>query len=171
MLELLKQRRSIRRFTPRPVEREHVEKLLQAALLAPSSMGKNPVEFIVVRDKETIARLKTCKKHGTLPLETAPLAIVVIADREKSDVWVEDAAIASILLQLEAEKLGLGSTWVQLRLRESAVESSESAFRRELGIPEKYGVLSVVAIGHKDEEKKPRREEELDFSKAHYEKF
>lgn len=171
MLELLKRRRSIRRFTSQPVEQENVEKLLQAALLAPSSMGKKPVEFVVVRDKEIIARLKTYKKHGTLPLETAPLAIVIIADKEKSDVWVEDAAIASILLQLEAEKLGLGSTWVQLRLRESATESSEFAFKRELGIPEKYGVLSVVAIGHKDEEKKPHTVEDLDFSKVHYEKF
>ena len=80
--------------------------------------GKKPVECIVVRNKETIARLKTYKKHGTTPLGTAPLAIVVIADGQKSDVWVEDASIVSILIQLEAEKLGLGSTWIQLRRRE-----------------------------------------------------
>ena len=84
MLELLKHRRSIRTFTDEPVSQENIDSLLKAALLAPSSMGKKPVECIVVRNKETIARLKTYKKHGTTPLGTAPLAIVVIADGQKS---------------------------------------------------------------------------------------
>ena len=130
MLELLKHRRSIRTFTDEPVSQENIDSLLKAALLAPSSMGKKPVECIVVRNKETIARLKTYKKHGTTPLGTAPLAIVVIADGQKSDVWVEDASIVSILIQLEAEKLGLGSTWIQLRRREGDSGPSEEAFRQ-----------------------------------------
>lgn len=128
MLELLKHRRSIRTFTDEPVSQENIDSLLKAALLAPSSMGKKPVECIVVRNNETIARLKTYKKHGTTPLGTAPLAIVVIADGQKSDVWVEDASIVSILIQLEAEKLGLGSTWVQLRRREGDSGPSEGGF-------------------------------------------
>ena len=163
MLELLKHRRSIRTFTDEPVSQENIDSLLKAALLAPSSMGKKPVECIVVRNKETIARLK--------PLGTAPLAIVVIADGQKSDVWVEDASIVSILIQLEAEKLGLGSTWIQLRRREGDSGPSEEAFRQELGIPEHYGVLSVVAIGHKNEQKKPYTDADLDFTKVHYETF
>ena len=171
MLELLKNRRSIRKFTDEPVSKEAIDSLLRAALLAPSSMGKKPVECIVVQNRETIARLKTYKKHGTTPLETAPLALVVIADSQKSDVWVEDASIVSILIQLEAEKLGLGSTWIQLRKREGDGGPSEEAFRQELGIPERYGVLSVVAIGHKDEQKKPHGDEDLDFTKVHYETF
>ena len=168
MLELLKHRRSIRTFTDEPVSQENIDRLLKAALLAPSSMGKKPVECIVVRNKETIARLKTYKKHGTTPLGTAPLAIVVIADGQKSDVWVEDASIVSILIQLEAEKLGLGSTWIQLRRREGDSGPSEEAFRQELGIPEQYGVLSVVAIGHKNEQKKPYTDADLDFTKDEY---
>ena len=159
-------------FTPQqPAMLSAGQSLLKAALLAPSSMGKKPVECIVVRNKETIARLKTYKKHGTTPLGTAPLAIVVIADGQKSDVWVEDASIVSILIQLEAEKLGLGSTWIQLRRREGDSGPSEEAFRQELGIPEHYGVLSVVAIGHKNEQKKPYTDADLDFTKVHYETF
>ena len=127
-------------------------------------MGKKPVECIVVQDRETIARLKTYKKHGTTPLETAPLAIVLLGDREKSDTWVEDASIAATLIQLEVVKLGLGSTWIQLRLREGDSGPSEDAFRKELGIPERYGVLNVVAIGHKAEEK-AASQADLDFSK------
>lgn len=106
MLELLKHRRSIRTFTDEPVSQENIDSLLKAALLAPSSMGKKPVECIVVRNKETIARLKTYKKHGTTPLGTAPLAIVVIADGQKSDVWVEDASIVSILIRLRRRNSG-----------------------------------------------------------------
>ena len=153
MLELLKHRRSIRTFTDEPVSQENIDSLLKAALLAPSSMGKKPVECIVVRNKETIARLTTYKKHGTTPLGTAPLAIVVIADGQKSDVWVEDASIVSILIQLEAEKLGLGSMDPASEARRQ--RASEEAFRQELGIPGALWRLSVVAIGHKNEQKKP----------------
>ena len=95
----------------------------------------------------------------------------MIADGQKSDVWVEDASIVSILIQLEAEKLGLGSTWIQLRRREGDSGPSEEAFRQELGIPEHYGVLSVIAIGHKNEQKKPYTDADLDFTKVHYETF
>ena len=128
MLELLKHRRSIRTFTDEPVSQENIDSLLKAALLAPSSMGKKPVECIVVRNKETIARLKTSKKHGTTPLGTAPLAIV--RDRRRPEIrrMGEDASIVSILIQLEAEKLGLGSTWIQLRRREGDSGPSEDGF-------------------------------------------
>ncbi|MEW9080450.1 nitroreductase family protein [Terrisporobacter glycolicus] len=171
MLEILKNRRSIRKFTNEKISKEDLNKILKVGLFAPSSMGKNPVEMIVVEDKQTILQLETCKKHGTLPLKTAPLVIAVIADSELSDVWVEDASIVSILIQLEVEKLGLGSTWIQMRKRESLEKDSEEAVREVLNIPEKYGVLSIVAIGHKDEEKKPYDDSHLNFDKVHFEKF
>ncbi len=106
-------------------------------------------------------------------MEPPPLAIVVIADGQKSDVWVKTLPSYSrcILIQLEAEKLGLGSTWIQLRRREGDSGPSEEAFRQELGIPEHYGVLSVIAIGHKNEQKKPYTDADLDFTKVHYETF
>lgn len=171
MLELLKNRRSIRKFTDEKISKEDLDKILKVGLLAPSSMGKKPVEMIVIEDKETILKLETCKKHGTLPLKTAPLVIAVIADSELSDVWVEDASIVSILIQLEVEKLGLGSTWIQMRKRESMEKSSEEAVREVLDIPEKYGVLSLIAIGHKDEEKKPYDESDVNLGKVHHNKF
>lgn len=171
MLEILKNRRSIRKFTQEKISKEDLSKILKAGLFAPSSKGKNPVEMIVVEDKKTILQLETCKEHGTLPLKTAPLVIAIIADSELSDVWVEDASIVSILIQLEVEKLGLGSTWIQMRKRESIEKDSEEAVREVLNIPQKYGVLSLVAIGHKDEEKNPYDDSRLNFDKVHYDKF
>ena len=170
-LEDLKSRRSIRSYRPEQIQPEELEAVLEAGSYAPTGMGMQSPVMVALQDRETIARLKTYKKHGTTPLETAPLAIVLLGDREKSDTWVEDASIAATLIQLEVVKLGLGSTWIQLRLREGDSGPSEDAFRKELGIPERYGVLNVVAIGHKAEEKAAYSEADLDFSKVHYEKF
>ena len=171
MINLLKNRRSIRKFTDEAVSKEDLQKILKAGLLSPSSMGKNPVEFIVIQDKETIAKLEECKKFGTMPLKTAPLVICILADSQLSDVWVEDASIAATFIQLEVEKLNLGSTWIQMRKRNSESKDSEVEVRKVLDIPEKYGVLALIAIGHKDEEKAPYKDEDIDFSKVHYERF
>lgn len=171
MLETLRERRSIRKYKDIKVEKEKIESILKAGLLAPSSMNKKPVEFIVVEDKETLSKLEACKAKATIGLKTAPLAIVVVADTEKSNVWVEDASIASILIQLEVQELGLGSCWIQIRNRQSNEGDSEKAVRNVLNLPEKYGVLSILTIGYKDEEKNAYDDSKLDFEKVHYNKF
>ena len=171
MIELLSHRRSIRKFTEEAVSDDDLEKLLAAGLLAPSSKDTRPVELIAVRDKALIAALAACRDSGTMPLRTAPLVLAVIADTDKSDVWVENASIAATLVQLEVERLGLGSTWVQMRLRTNGSASAEAEVRKALGIPEQYGVLCLVAIGHKDEVKKPRELDASDWARTHREYF
>ena len=171
MIELLSNRRSIRKFTAQAVSDEHLEKLLAAALLAPSSKDTRPVELVAVRDKTTIETLAACRDSGTMPLRTAALVLAVTADTLKADVWVENASIAAILVQLEAERLGLGSTWVQMRLRTNGDISAEAEVRKTLGIPENYGVLCLLAIGHKDEIKQPRQLDAADWARTHKERF
>lgn len=171
MIDLLRQRRSTRKFTAQPVDERHVAMLLEAGLLAPSSKNTRPVEFVTVTDRAAIEALAECRDAGTLALRTAPLAIVVMADTRKSDVWVENAAIAAILIQLEAEHLGLGSTWVQMRLRASGVQSAETGVRAALDIPEHYGVLCVLAVGHKDEAKPARQLNAEDQAHIHRDRF
>ena len=117
-IDLLRARRSIRRFQDRPVEQEKIDILIEAMLRSPSSRGLSPWEFVVVTEKETLVRLSQAKSYGSSFLKNAPLAIVVCADPKKCDVWVEDCSIASILLHLAATDLGLGSCWIQIRLRE-----------------------------------------------------
>ena len=171
MIELLSNRRSIRKFTSQAVSDEQLEKLLAAALLAPSSKDTRPVELVAVRDKAMIAALAACRDSGTMPLRTATLALAVTADTGKADVWVENASIAALLVQLEAERLGLGSTWVQMRLRTNGDHSAEEDVRKTLGIPENYGVLCLLAIGYKDEEKQPRQLDASDWARTHSERF
>ena len=148
MLELLKSRRSIRKYKDTPIEKDKIDKIIKSALLAPSSMNKKPVELIVVNEKSTLEKLEKCKNRGTLALKTSPVAIVVIGDSLTSDVWIEDASIASTLIQLEAESLGLGSCWIQMRSRQGENDDSEKEVRNVLNIPDNYGVLSIIALGY-----------------------
>lgn len=171
ILDVLYSRRSIRKFKPVKLETQLLQQVLKAGLLAPSSMNKKPVEFIVVEDKETLQQLKTCKNPRSDAYNTASCAIVVIADSQKSDVWVEDAAIASTMMQLEAESLGIGSVWIQMRNRQSLTGGSEDDVRTVLNIPEKYGVLDIIVLGYKDELKEPYSEESLNFTAVHYDYF
>ncbi|PNU20871.1 NAD(P)H-dependent dehydrogenase/reductase [Geothermobacter hydrogeniphilus] len=154
MLELLRQRRSIRKFQSRPVDVETQQQLIEAVLRSPSSRGRNPWEFIVVDDPALLTKLAACKRHGSAFLAGAPLAVVVAADPRKSDVWIEDCAIAAIILQLTAASLGLGSCWAQIRLRDhDDTTGADDYIRQLLGLPEGLQVESVVGIGYPAEEK------------------
>ena len=139
--ELLKTRRSIRKYLPKAVEQEKIVQITNAALMSPASKRSNPWEFIVIQDKETLVKLSESRPHGSQFLADSPLGIVVTADTTKSDVWMEDASIASIIMQLEAQDLGLGSCWVQVYGRQKDENmTTESYIRKSLNIPEHYSV-------------------------------
>lgn len=170
--DLATNRRSIRKFTTEPLSSEQVEFILKAALKSPSSKSKTPWEFIVVEDKDILNRLSSCKQHGSKPLNGCALAIVVTANPLLSDVWIEDASIASIMIQLQAEDLGLGSCWIQIRERNTEAETpSEEYIKDVLDIPFHMQVLSIIAIGNKDQERPPFDDEELQWEKVHIGKF
>lgn len=173
MIELLKTRRSCRKFTEQTIEAEKIDTLLRAALMSPSGKRINPWEYIVVKDKEMLAKLANCKSAGSTFLNTANVAIVVIADTTKSDTWIEDCSIASTLIQLTAESLNLGSCWAQVRMRSSADEtvSSDTYVKEALNIPEHYAVESIIGLGYKAMESKPFKEEHLQLNKVHQDKF
>lgn len=169
---LIRNRRSTRLFTDQPLEPEQVEEILRAALMAPASKRKNPWQFVVVEDKEMLERLAECKPHGAEFLKGCALAVVVLADVMISDVWIEDASIASIYMQLQAEDLGLGSCWCQVRNREREDESGAGEYIRQLlDIPYQLEVLSIIGFGHKAQERKPFDESRLQWEKVHIDRF
>ncbi|MDR2549507.1 MAG: nitroreductase family protein [Desulfobulbus sp.] len=172
LIDLLRTRRSIRKFTAQPIEPETIDLLLEAALRSPSSKGTNPWELIVVTAPETMQQLAQSKAHGATFLKDAPLAIVVCADPAKSDVWVEDASIVATLLHLEAADLGLGSCWVQIRLRQRGDGSDSQAFLADLlGVPGGLKVLAIVGIGHPADTKSGHPLASLPFGQVSYERF
>ncbi len=172
MIELLRLRRSIRKFTDQPIEAEKIDILKEAALRSPSSKNINPWEFIFIDDKETIQKLKGCKPHGAAPLATAPFAVVICADENKNDVWIEDCSIAAILLQLTAQSLGLGSCWIQVRERQhSETETAEAYIRKLLGIPDNFRVLNIIAVGYPQAAREGKPASELQYDKIKINRF
>ena len=170
--ELIKTRRSLRKFTGEELTQEEVVALMKAALMAPTSKRSNAWQFVVADDKDLLKQLSLCKEQAAQFIADAALAVVVMADPLASDVWIEDAAIASIYVQLQAEDLGLGSCWVQVRERFTASGTPANDYVHDvLGIPLQLQVLSIIAIGHKGMERKPFDEARLQWEKIHLNKY
>ena len=171
-MTLIRQRRSIRRFSDRAIEPAKIELLVEAALRAPSSRTVNPWRFVVVTDADLLEKLSRSKPHGASFLKHANLGLVVCADPTQSDVWIEDASIASIYLHLAATSLGLGSCWIQIRKRmHDDTISAEDYIRNLLVIPDQIAVEAIIAVGYPQEEKHPHPPEYLQYEKAFLNRF
>lgn len=165
-------RRSYRKFTPEEVDPEAVKTIIRAALMSPTSKTRRAWHFIVVDDKLDIEKIADAKDAGAQLLKGAPLAIVVLGNPQENDCWIEDGSIAAISMQYQAEELGLGSCWVQMRDRGlSDGTSADEVLRGILDIPEEMCVLCVLAVGHKAEERKPQDEEKLKWENVHIAKY
>lgn len=169
-IELLRKRRSIRRFQDRSIEKGKIDILIEAMLRSPSSRGLNPWEFIVVTDRDTIGKLAKSKTHGSAFLANAPLAVVVCADPTKSDVWIEDTSIASLILHLCSTDLGLGSCWIQIRQRQYDDQIGSEAYVIDtLGLKPVMNIEAIVAIGYPAEEKPGHESSTLLFDRVSFE--
>lgn len=172
VLELLQNRRSIRKFKDQSVEKEKIDAIIKAALMAPSSKRSTPWHFLVIDDKDLLKSVSESRTMGSSFVANAPAAILVLADESKSDVWVEDASIAATLLILEAHDLGLGTCWVQVRNRmKDEKTSTENALRELLHFPEGLRAECLIVFGYKDEEKKPFDDDHILKDRTHYNVF
>jgi nitroreductase len=172
MIDLLRKRRSIRKFQDRPVEPEKVEILKEAVLRAPTARNLKSWEFVFVDDPALMKKLALVRGSSSAFLEGAPLGIVVLGKEETVDIWVEDASIAAFSAQLVATSIGLGSCWIQIRLRDHSPEKTAEEYVRELlGIPKEYRVLCILAVGYPAEEKKPVPKGDLPYGKIHENRF
>jgi nitroreductase len=168
----VQQRRSHRKFTDKEIDAESVKLILRAALMAPTSKGQRAWQFVVVDNPLDIEKLSDAKDLGSQFMKGAPLAVVVLGDPLQNDCWVEDGSIAAISMQYQAEDLGLGSCWVQMRGRGlSDGTSADTVIRGILDIPENLHVLCVLAFGHKADERKPQNEEKLKWENVHVDKY
>lgn len=166
MLDILRARRSIRKYQARPIEEDRIDLLKEAALRAPSSRGVNPWRFSFVTDRSKLEELSQAKESGSGFLKGAALCVVVSAEEGHTDVWVEDCSIAAIILQLAGCSLGLGSCWIQIRNRKhDSGQSAEDFVKRTLSMPENYRVECMIAFGYPDEDKQPHSGEQLEYEK------
>ena len=172
MIDILRTRRSIRKYEKKTIDRRSLEIMKEALLRCPSSRNINPWTFIFVDDPDVLKQLANAKEHGSSFLKDAALGIVVCGDETMSDVWVEDCTIVSIVVQLAAHSLGLGSCWIQIRNRTHSKGKTAEAYVQELlGIPKNLKVESIISIGFPAETKTPIPAEELDYTKIKYNRY
>ena len=170
--DLAQLRHSHRKFTEQEIDGDDLKLILRAGLMAPTSKGQRAWQFVVVDDKLDLEKLSDAKNLGGQFLKGAPVAIVVLGDPMQNDCWIEDGAIAAISMQYQAEELGLGSCWVQMRGRGlNDGTSADTVIRGILDIPENLNVLCVVAFGHKADVRQPQNEDKLKWENVHLGKF
>ena len=170
--ELVQMRRSHRKFTEEEIDAENVRLILRAALMSPTSKGQRGWQFVVVDNKADLEKLADAKDLGSQFLKGAPLAVVVLGDPLQNDCWVEDGSLAAIAMQYQAEDLGLGSCWIQMRGRGlSDGTSADTVIRGILNIPENLSCLCIIAFGHQADERKPQNEERLKWENVHIGKY
>jgi nitroreductase len=167
MLDLLYSRRSIRKYTSQSIEPEKIEKIIEAALLSPTSRNREAWEFVVVTDKVALKALSVSKPGTAIMLTGAPLAIVVCGNPLDSDVWIEDCSIAAIIIQLAAHDLGLGSCWIQMRGRSFDGQISSSEYiKKTMELPDHLEIECIISIGYPAEIKRKRDKSLLSYNKV-----
>ena len=162
MYDLIKNRRSIRKYSSVEVEREKVDKLIKAILFSPSGHNLKTVEIIYINDKDILSKLAVSKAAGAKFLEGSPQCLIILGDESKTDIWIEDSSIATTVGHLAAMDMGLGSCWIQVRKRKTANDQfTEEYIKNLLNIPENLRVEAILAFGYPDEEKAGYTEDDL----------
>ena len=148
-LEAIRKRRSVRKYTGEPIPREDLEKIVDAGRLAATGSNKQPWDFIVITNRETINKLKVAARW----MDKAAAIIAVVMD-PSSRWWVEDGSAAVENMLITSTALGYGSCWL-----EGYTLPHEKEFKALLGVPEEKRLLTLVPIGVPAEwpskEKKP----------------
>jgi len=168
--DAIRVRRSHRSFIPdAELEEWQIENLIKAALWAPSAMHYEVCELIIVRRKDVRKELSRATPYA-LMIENASLALVLTANPEKSDWWIEDCSATAENILIEAADMGTGACWVQVRDISNGNEA-EDRVREILDIPENYRVLCMIAVGVPKKEKAAHTEEEMNMQRIHKGRF
>ncbi len=159
-------RRSIRKYTSKPVSDETITQLLKAAMAAPTA-GNQPWHFVVIRDRAILEAFTTVHPHAQM-LKQTQAAISISGDPNAGHLeerWILDCAAATENILIAANALGLGACWVGIY----PVEARILKLRELLGIPEHLVPLSMVALGHPGEKKPPP--DRFKTERIHYDKW
>jgi nitroreductase len=160
VLEAIRTRRSIHRFQDRPVPEELIEKLLRAAMSAPSASNSQPWQFVVITDRQILRQVPIINPYAEMA-EYAPLAILICADTrlDRSPwYWPVDCAAAAENMLLAAHGLGLGAVWTEAWPREERMDG----FHGLLKLPEPVIAHSLIVVGYPDEQLPPEDRYHLD---------
>lgn len=145
-LEAIKTRRSVRQYTAEPVSDETVREILRCGMQAPSACNEQPWQFVVIRDRATLAKAGTINPYAKMAKE-APVAILVCGDLRLDKCqgyWVQDCSNCAMSMLLAAHALGLGAVWTGIYPLGERVEG----FRALCGLPAEVTPLALLVMGH-----------------------
>lgn len=158
VLDNIATRTSIRDYEARLVEKEKIEKMLRAAMAAPTAMNKQPWHFVVVDQRNVLDALAGANPYAKM-LKKAPLAIVVCGNTDKMiegggrDFWIQDASAATENLLLAAHAMGLGAVWT------GAYPSEERciSISKVLSLSDNLIPLNMIVVGYPAEHPQPKQ--------------
>ena len=151
-IKTLTERRSVRKFTDKPISKEDIELILKAGVYAPTGRNTRDTLFLAITQKELISKLS--KMNAAVmgsendPFYGAPAVIVVFADRTRTTT-VEDGSCAMANLMNAAFSLGIDSCWIH-RAREVFESEKGREIARSLGIPDEYIGIGNCILGYRD---------------------
>ena len=158
MLEVIKTRRSIRKFTSEDVDDKTINQIIEMGTWAPSGLNNQPWKFVVIKDKEVLEELSQQTVYSHI-IQNAPVCIAVFLDNEESYDRVKDLQAIGACLQnmlLTIHYLGLGGVWL------GEILKNREKVERILKVPEKLELMAVVALGHPAEKKESGSRKPLD---------
>ncbi|MEN6572643.1 MAG: nitroreductase family protein [Anaerolineaceae bacterium] len=167
-LDFIFKRRSIRKFTDRPISEEDLTLLLQAGMAAPTAMNVRPWEFVVVTDREIIQQLRDSLVFG----KHDPAAVIAVCGNTRfsnakaaNRFWVQDCSAAMENILLAATALGFGSVWVGVH----PVTLFVKRVSEVLNLPASITPLGLIYLGYPAEQKEPRTQ--YDARKVHWQQY
>ncbi len=140
MLDFLKERRSIRNFLDKMISDKDIEMILEAGRWTPSASNKQPWQFIVIKNKEFLAKIAKTAIYGRF-IKKAPLVIAIVGKIKQNPKWyIQDTSLVSMNMMLMAWSLGIGTCWIGSMNREKA--------KNELGLGKDDFLLTVLPMGY-----------------------
>lgn len=169
MTSIIFKRTSIRSYTEQQPTDEQITTLLHAGMAAPSAKNTQPWEFVVVKEKNTLNKIRDFHLYASM-LDQAPLAIVVCGNKENvavdaNDLWPQDCAAATENILLEATELGLGGVWLGCYPSVSYIKKLQNI----LELPDNVIPFAIVSLGYPAGDTHPK--DKFDKTKIHYEKW
>ena len=155
-LEVIEKRKSVRKYSERPVERELLDAIVRIAQTAPSSRNSKSSVFMIVEDRDMLDALSAMRDYGSGLLKGAQAAILVMGDETKTDLWVDNCAISATFVQLAVTAMDLVSCWVHCNGRPCKKDEPDGVlapdYVRELfGLKDGLNPYCVIAIGYPEE--------------------
>lgn len=161
-------RRSIRKFTDQAVELEKIDKLLRAAMQAPSAANQQAWEFIVIQDREKLAEVAETSPYAK-PVAGSAVTFVLLADESRMKIpsgWEQDMGAAAENMLLEAVHLELGGVWLGVATADFVVENIRKLFE----LPENIRPFALISIGYPDGQQN-QFVDRYQPERVHYEKW